>query len=75
MADRRAQTEAGVPLLIVPVPNPEPEYGELNDEYRIAFRIVASAVADLEINLTIGNLGWEDFVIGRGEDGVHRGSR
>lgn len=63
IADERAVSEEGFPCLIV---------GPLGGELQI-YRAVASELAGIDSNLSIANMGYEEFAGAAGPDGVFRG--
>jgi hypothetical protein len=73
VADRTAVGSPGHPILIVPVPYPEPEYADLNEERRVEFRVVVAKLWAVENNLSISNMDWTDFADNVGDDGVFCG--
>ncbi|GAA1180971.1 hypothetical protein GCM10009608_16240 [Pseudonocardia alaniniphila] len=73
VADHEALASSGHPLLVVPVPYPEPEYADLNEEPRAEFRVVVTYLWAVENNLSLANLDWANFADNVAEDGVFRG--
>ena len=73
VADDNALAATGHPLLVVPVPYPEPEYAHLNEIPRAEFRVIVAMLWAVEANLSIANLGWNDFARNVADDGVFRG--
>ncbi|WP_433555903.1 DUF6924 domain-containing protein [Pseudonocardia xinjiangensis] len=73
VADADAVASAEHPLLVVPVPYPEPECAHLNEIPRAEFRVVVAMLWAVEANLSIANLGWNDFARNVADDGVFRG--
>jgi len=66
IADRRAMTEPGLPLLAVHGDDDAPEQ----------MRIVASELAGFQVNVgLLSNVDWEDYASHVGPDGVYRGFR
>ena len=63
VADRRAMSEAGHPLLVM----------DLLFEPGRTFRALPSQVQSIENNLSIGNMDYEEFADAVGPDGVFRG--
>ncbi|GLW57150.1 DUF6924 domain-containing protein [Kitasatospora phosalacinea] len=65
LADRTALTGPGHPLLAVTTLLPEdcaePEWYAQETEFGTEFRALAAAVAEINANLSIGNLGFEEF--------------
>jgi hypothetical protein len=72
VADRSAMEASDHPILVVPVPYPEPEFASLNETPRPEFRVVASKLWSVENNLSIANMDWRDFA-GAAQEGVFRG--
>lgn len=67
VADRRAMTEAGHPLLVLRADGASPP---------AQMRAAADQIAGIEINVALlANLDWEDFATHVGPDGVFRGFR
>ena len=73
VADDIALASAGHPLLVVPVPHPEPEYAFLNEEPRAEFRVVVASLWSVENNLSQANMDWAEFAGNVAGDGVFRG--
>lgn len=64
IADERSMTDPGFPLLLARADGTEsPEQ----------LRVIATELYEVEINLDLANLDWEDFVDRRHADGVFRG--
>lgn len=63
VADQTAIRDAEHPVLIV----------DLFTERGRAFRALPSCVFEIESNLSIGNMDWEEFVNGVDDNGVYRG--
>lgn len=72
VADSAAVETRDHPILVVPVPYPEPEFASLNETPRPEFRVVASKLWSVENNLSIANMDWRDFV-DAAQEGVFRG--
>jgi hypothetical protein len=62
--DRRTITDPEHPVLVV-------ELGP-DEGYARSFRVVPHLVQDVENNLSIANLDWEDYVDAVGADGILR---
>ncbi len=75
VADHRAVTAPGHPLLVVALPYRTPGFEFLNDVPRPAFRVAVAALWSVENNLSLANLDWSDFTRYRDDDGVFRGFR
>jgi hypothetical protein len=73
VADDNALATTGHPLLVVPVPYPEPEYAYLNEVPRAEFRVVVTHLWSVENNLSLANMDWVDFAGNASKDGVFRG--
>jgi hypothetical protein len=73
VADANALASTGHPLLVVPVPYPEPEYAYLNEPPRAEFRVVVARLWSVENNLSLANMDWAEFADSVDEDGVFRG--
>jgi hypothetical protein len=71
IADERAQRAKGSPLLAVWVAPPDPE---LDTSDYAPFRVIASELSTVEVNINLGNLDWDDFAGAVDADGVYRGS-
>ncbi|MFJ9352146.1 DUF6924 domain-containing protein [Streptomyces sp. NPDC101237] len=76
VADRTALTEPGMPLLAVQPFDEDDEAGgdtaegeQGHDELRVA----VVGLSEIENNISIGNMDWEEFVDAADEDGVFRG--
>lgn len=63
IVDERALTEEGHPCLVV---------GPLPDETR-TFRVLARQVASIDSNLSIANMGFEEFEQASAPEGIFRG--
>ena len=63
VADQRALSDSEHPLLVV----------SFRDEPGRTFRVIPSAVWGVENNLSIANLGFEEFADAVDDDGVFRG--
>ena len=63
VADQQAIQNEGFPCLVV----------DLVDEPGRSFRTLAREMASIENNLSIANMGFEEFAAGVGKDGVFRG--
>jgi hypothetical protein len=63
IVDRIALTHADHPILVV----------DLYDEGGRTFRVIPSEMRDVEINLWLGNLDFDDFADHVDEDGIFRG--
>jgi hypothetical protein len=73
VADHDAIASAGHPILVVPVPYPEPEFSGWNEVERAEFRVIVTKLWSVENNLSISNMDWADFAGNVAEDGVFRG--
>lgn len=64
IADRTALTSAGHPVLVVDL---------LPDSQRQPFRCIAAELWNVDNNLNLANMDWEDFARAADPDGIFRG--